>query len=634
MHVSQIDIDNFRCFGGRDANRHLSLDLNPSLNVLVGENDAGKSTIVDALRLVLWTTAQEFFRLSDDDFHVEGAARAEMFTIVVTLDGLNIAQQARFLELLTVEEGQSPKLIIHYQASRSLIGGPGGRPRYPVIVRTGRDGQGPTIEGPARELIRATYLRPLRDAEAEMTAGRGSRLSQVLRNHPDAQGQAANDYAPGGGAEPTTLVGIFKKAESQVSGNPFIQQVQHDINNDFLTNLSLGADPLSASIDVARGAELQHVLEKLELTLNPPGDIDFRVRRGLGLNNVVFMATELLLLDSALGLPLLLIEEPEAHLHPQLQTRVMELLESKAVAEGGAIQILLTTHSPNLAAHAPVENLIMVTPGAAFSLKKGATLLDDNDYLFLRRFLDVTKANLLFARGVLIVEGDAEAILLPTLADKLGLSFSKHGVSIVNVGHRGLHRYSRIFRRQDGTPGPVPVACLVDRDIPVDEARSVLNPDDDADGRRTAQDFDAGTLAAHEAALRAPTGESVQAFISPSWTFEFDMARHGQHTLINRAIFLARRQDRRLTALTAAETQTVIADADARLQELQDQAVSEDERAWRICRPVLTGGVSKAITAQFAASLMRAEEIDVAALRAALPAYLIGAIEYVTGVHQ
>ena len=235
MHVSHIDVENFRCFGGRDAHRHLSLDLNPGLNVLVGENDAGKSTIVDALRLVLWTTAQEFFRLSDDDFYVQGAARVEIFTIVVTLDGLNVAQQARFLELLTVEEGQNPKLIIHYQASRSLIGGPGGRPRYPVIVRTGRDGQGPTIEGPARELIRATYLRPLRDAEAEMTAGRGSRLSQVLRNHPDAQDQAANDYAPGGGAEPTRRSwGYSKKRSPQVSGNPFIQQVQQDISDDFL----------------------------------------------------------------------------------------------------------------------------------------------------------------------------------------------------------------------------------------------------------------------------------------------------------------------------------------------------------------------------------------------------------------
>ena len=96
------------------------------------------------------------------------------------------------------------------------------------------------------------------------------------------------------------------------------------------------------------------------------------------------------------------------------------------------------------------------------------TELEPSDYRFLKRFLDVTKSNLFFARGVMIVEGDAENILLPTLAKLLGRDFTENGVSIVNVGGVGLRRYARIFRRKGVRPEDehlqfsVPVACVTD----------------------------------------------------------------------------------------------------------------------------------------------------------------------------
>lgn len=89
---------------------------------------------------------------------------------------------------------------------------------------------------------------------------------------------------------------------------------------------------------------------------------------------------------------------------------------------------------------------------------------DRGDYAFLTRFLDVTKANMFFARGLAMVEGDAEAIFLPALADALGMPFNEHGISVVNVGHVGLFRYSRVFQR-DGEQIPVRVACIRDRDL-------------------------------------------------------------------------------------------------------------------------------------------------------------------------
>src|SRR6266852_168063 len=81
-----------------------------------------------------------------------------------------------------------------------------------------------------------------------------------------------------------------------------------------------------------------------------------------------------------------------------------------------------------------------------YSMAEGQTKLTKSDYRFLQRFLDVTKANLFFARGVVIVEGDAENILLPVIARLIGRDFEEYGVSVVDVGVVGLSRSGRIFR--------------------------------------------------------------------------------------------------------------------------------------------------------------------------------------------
>src|SRR5207253_5104422 len=75
------------------------------------------------------------------------------------------------------------------------------------------------------------------------------------------------------------------------------------------------------------------------------------------------------------------------------------------------VQVLLTTHSPHFASKVDLERLIIVSRRRCYPLLRAYTKLDPTDYEFLRRFLDVTKANLFFARGVTIVEGDAENLM-------------------------------------------------------------------------------------------------------------------------------------------------------------------------------------------------------------------------------
>jgi putative ATP-dependent endonuclease of OLD family len=209
---------------------------------------------------------------------------------------------------------------------------------------------------------------------------------------------------------------------------------QSAINSSYLKSLLLARDQMTGKIDLTVGgskdARLRQILERLELGLMDARGTQPRGRFGLGSNNILYMACELLLLGrEPEGLPLLLVEEPEAHLHPQRQLRLMQFLKTAAEGkvrdeEGRKVQVILSTHSPNLASGLPVTNTVLLDGENAHPLSHDHTCLSSNDYSFLERFLDATKANLFFAHGVLIVEGDGEALILPAAARAMVLSQS------------------------------------------------------------------------------------------------------------------------------------------------------------------------------------------------------------------
>ena len=118
--------------------------------------------------------------------------------------------------------------------------------------------------------------------------------------------------------------------------------------------------------------------------------------------------------------------------------------------------------------------------GKAFPMRKGEAGLAEDDYVFLEKFLDVTKSNLFFSRSVLIVEGDGENILIPTIAKLLGRPLEDYGVSVVNVGSTAYARYAKIFLRkgQDNNKDawlPIKVACLRDLDLWPEKADEDVN---------------------------------------------------------------------------------------------------------------------------------------------------------------
>ncbi len=640
MYLSSIKIENFRIFGeGSDA---LVLSLSSGLTALVGENDSGKTAIIDALRYALGTTDQEWHRLEETDFHGEGVSHE--IKIVCKFDGLNDADKRAFVEFLTYSDNPQVDPILYLNWTAKDTGEVRkGRPYRQVEIRSGRNGDGPIIPPEVRDLLRATYLRPLRDAEEALSAGRSSRLSQVLL-HSDQIKTEGVGFDPKADIDPKTLnvLGIGDLADALLKEQKGVLGAREEINKH-LNKLALAGDRIKSSISVSGATaseeiRLRHLLEKLELSLGGTGKL------GLGSNNLLFIACELLLLaQEDTGIRLLLIEEPEAHLHAQRQLRLMKSIQEQAMENN--LQIIVTSHSPNLASAIDLDNMVIINNRGAFSLAKEQTKLETSDYRFLQRFLDVTKANLFFARGVMIVEGDAENILLPTLANLIGRDLTEHGVSIVNVGGVGLRRYARIFQRENlksdkhGRQLSIPVACITDMDVMPECASDITGK-----SLPTKEKLGEKKLNERRDTLRKKaSGQCVETFVSDEWTLEYDLAFSGLAEDVYVAAHLAKKDE----ALDKDKLESETKEAEAAFRRIKEEAQNavhgggakgclfEALLAAKVYAQFTKGmKASKAVAAQYLSERLQSKygknQAAAKELREALPKYLIEAIDYVT----
>jgi putative ATP-dependent endonuclease of OLD family len=496
-------------------------------------------------------------------------------------------------------------------------------------------------------------------------------VSQVLNSIKEITTAGINYDRTTGTDDPKALnlLGIVDFANHLLEGQKGVVDARGKID-EHLESLTLKGDNLKSRIEVGGSKEreemrLRRVLEKLDLGLVDLG------KPGLGSNSLLFIACELLLLaQEDERTKLLLLEEPEAHLHAQRQLRVMKFMQEILKSDENVVQVIISTHSPNLASAIELGNIVIVRKGRAFSLAHGQTELESSDYRFLQRFLDVTKANLFFARGVMIVEGDAENLLIPTLAKILGKDFTTHGVSIVNVGGVGLRRYARIFQRREiqrDDQLDVPVACITDMDVMPDCAPLILGKINEADdwpatsGRRWRAKKDIADLGAHRKAKRDKAmGQFVKTFVSDEWTLEYDLAlgptdSNGDFALglaqdVYVAACLAERDDQLDTKLISgspsqpslldesnvqAVVQAALTDfARIRTESQNTEGCSAEEVIACRIYAKFANGASKAIAAQHLAdrlySQFQSGELSADSLRVRLPKYLIDAIDYVT----
>ena len=655
MYLANIKLWNFRKYSeGPDGKPGLEVHFHEGVNVLIGENDSGKTAIIDAIRYALKTQSGEYIQFDDKDFYqgVNGDRKDE-FKIECVFDGLNEQDSGLFWEWLSWNENKTRYLLkVWLYAKR----------KDNVIIPSfsaGIEGQADRMDSEAREQLKVVYFKPLRDALTDMTHGYKSRLAQILGAHELFKTQKEENGHNAKHKLETDYENLKKEIENYFKEGGSGSIITVDINTFLKKHFLLKGDPRNAQIQLT-GGDLTEILRLLDLVME--GN-----KSGLGTLNLLCIAAEMLLFNNQKkGLKLALVEELEAHLHPQYQLRLIDYITSQQNKE----QFILTTHSITLASKIKLENLIVLKDKEAYPMSSDFTMMKPADYKFLERFLDATKANLFFAKGLIMVEGDAENLLIPAIAELMDRQLHKHGVSIVNVGSTAYKRYVSIFKRKDGKTFDVPIAVVSDLDI-----RALEYYDDNSKDRKTPElwlkdsvleelkaiteevDYDSmastfSSVTAFENEVRsnktekfAPVMDTInrlkavlsedkktklneailsiirdektnrlkkeinigntEIFLPKDWTLEYEIAGSGLYRLLVMAIRSAQIEK------TFPEYEL----SDERLLELwgnvkdeyPDGHVVTKEEAYNIFAPLNDGTVSKAITAQYLVGMISGE---------------------------
>lgn len=672
MYLSILKIWNFRKYGvGANDAPGLEVHFQDGVNVLIGENDSGKTAIIDAIRYVLHTKSGETIYFDEKDFHKDGNIRARHLRIECILDGISEIEAAPFLEWIgLIQENGKTRYCLRLTLNADLLDD--GR-IYPQF-KAGMGDDGSLMDGKARDLLRVVYLKPLRDALQDMTHGYKSRIAQILQAHSifgddkkDANGQHELEVMYQN--LKTGVEEYFTKTEK--AG----YQITENINDELINKFLLSGDTRKANLKLPQ-PELINILRQLDLILEDN-------KSGLGSLNLLCVAAELLLfLENKRGLKLTLIEELEAHLHPQYQLRLMDYIKN----ESRFGQFILTTHSITLGANIDLEKLVVLKDNRAFPMSAGYTECSKPDYEFLHRFLDATKANLFFAKGVMMVEGDAENLLIPSIADVIGMPLHEHGVSIVNVGSTAYKRYAKIFQRRDCQKMGTPVAILTDLDVRSieyyedpeekkekkllhvnDAIRTALGsicssvdfsklPDivysksvlqdylnenkssghciSRADRENIFHFFDENISSITEADIEKIRNErrtrlvsqfesdEIKVFVPKCWTLEYEVAQSGLFKALAMAIEMAK-----------AEQRGKVVGLDTVKNEIESRYIGNSDKkiAYELFKPINDGLVSKAIVAQYLARILENNKIDYKTIieTDAYLQYIVNAIKHV-----
>lgn len=436
MYIKKLEIK-----GYKNAKENSKIMLNKGLNILVGENGTGKTTIINALRLILKeddynnkTTEEDFYKSFDDSNEI-----SNNINIKLSFDGLTENEKIFYLSWGDADNN----IILNMDISNKI----NNRGYYKKEIWSGVS-KSSIYESELLDNMECIYLPPLRDAETKLIEGRNSRLARLLKKlYKEEIEQNKKNNKQMAVVEATAQFNkeLIQKPEYKISkANEEISKKMKEI-----TGNTFGQ---STNIQFSE-IDFDKIIHSLRLMFFPTiGQTEIKKFRNisensLGYNNLLYMATILAEIElSNEDYKLILIEEPEAHLHPQLQIQFIKYIE-KIVKDKSNLQVIITTHSTVLASSVSIENIIHITKNdnRIEAINIANIGLEPEKIKFINRWLDATKSNLLFAKGVILVEGISEGILVPELAKiclaeynkthsiKLPSTLEEAGVSVINM---------------------------------------------------------------------------------------------------------------------------------------------------------------------------------------------------------
>ncbi|MDS4029881.1 MAG: AAA family ATPase [Candidatus Contendobacter sp.] len=491
MYIAKLVITNLRCF------RETTVNFQPGINVILGENNAGKTAVLWALRLVFDRSG----RLRPDlpDFHQGIADFTKAPTISVTatlrsstadtiddkalvatwLTKLDAPWEAQLsyefflpeeeIPAFTAALGAAPDPDQFFHVLEQFI------PKYVARIFGGLSENRLVAEPDALAKFDCHTVDAIRDVESELFAGTNPLLRKMLKQVLDHDVDDAESLN-----RRRHFRTLTQDARSDLTGR---------MNLDALFQLAKDTGAADGGAPILRDAiDEDDFIAALRLYIDRAPFTVPATHNGLGYNNLVYISLLLASLplkasvprhgrQNAVLFPMLLIEEPEAHLHPSLQYKLLKYIQKRLFPEKTSRQVFLTTHSTHITAAAGLEPIICLSlseaDGGVHVAYPARVFGESSDGKasrnYVERYLDATKSNMLFAKGVIFVEGIAEQLLVPCLSQCIGRPIETHHVAVIAVGGVTFKHFLPLFGAGEDEPLRRyalcrRVACMVDAD--------------------------------------------------------------------------------------------------------------------------------------------------------------------------
>ncbi|UVJ15356.1 AAA family ATPase [Staphylococcus aureus] len=288
-----------------------------------------------------------------------------------------------------------------------------------------------------KEEVSCTYVKALRNVIAELKKKKSSPLLQLLRG-------TTNDIEV---SEAEEIKNQVQNLNNNISELGEVSELTKKIKSSLNRTLGYTYSP-NVNIKSELPEEVESLLQSLTLWVGDDSNSNQGKLEDLSLGgaNLIYITLKLLEYEfyqkqEEKAAHFLLIEEPEAHIHTHVQKTLFEKYHFENT------QVIITTHSTHISSASKIDSMnILIKERGSTRVCQPSNGLDTATCNKIERYLDATRSTLLFAKGVILVEGDAELILIPSMFKSVfGINLDEIGISIINMSSAVFEHIANLF---------------------------------------------------------------------------------------------------------------------------------------------------------------------------------------------